>query len=70
MVNRGDLDALADKGTDLAAMRACHNDYPKAFTGLPLEVVEATNRLLHEYGLQTEVFTASREERTNNEPTD
>lgn len=60
MVNRRDLDMLAEKGTDFTAMRACHNYYPKAFTGLPLEVVAATNALLHEYGMTTGAFAASR----------
>lgn len=43
-------------GADLTRFTACHNYYPKPWTGLPLAEVAQVNRQLKTYGFQTMAF--------------
>ena len=53
------LVALSEAGARMDRLRACHNYYPKAHTGLPYHEAVKMNALLHEYGLEVGGFVAS-----------
>ena len=54
------LEMLKRAGARMDRLRACHNYYPKAHTGLPYREAVKMNALLHEYGLEVGGFVASR----------
>jgi uncharacterized protein len=51
---------LIEYSANIEKLRACHNFYPKASSGLKREAVSSKNRLFHQYGIQTGGFIASR----------
>ena len=53
------LEALKRAGAKMDRLRACHNYYPKAYTGLPYREAVNMTSLLHEYGLEVGGFVAS-----------
>ena len=56
---RDNLEALRKAGARMDRLRACHNYYPKAHTGLPYAEAVKMNSVLHEYGLEVGGFVAS-----------
>lgn len=49
---------LQGLGVDLSRIIACHNFYPKPFTGLSLSQVKAINAKLHQFGCKVMAFAA------------
>lgn len=55
-LTRGELRALRAAGADLSRFTACHNFYPKRFTGLALDDVRRANAWLADQNLETMAF--------------
>lgn len=51
-INRNELKALRAAGADFSRFTACHNFYPKPYTGLRVTDVRDANRLLESYGFE------------------
>lgn len=52
-VTKAELAAWREAGADLSRFAACHNYYPKQFTGLALEDVRIMNERLAAFGFET-----------------
>lgn len=55
-VTRDEISAWRAAGADLSRFSACHNYYPKRYTGLDIETVRASNELLSAQGFETIAF--------------
>jgi len=58
-VSSGELIAMATSGADFAALGACHNFYPRAYTGLSAAHLASQAEALASFGLRADVFVAS-----------
>jgi hypothetical protein len=56
---RGMFKKLESAGMNKQNIRACHNYYPKAYTGLTCEQVRSANSVIHEDGCRTAGFIPS-----------
>ncbi len=52
------LQSLQKANAQFDHLAACHNFYPKPYSGLSREDVQKQNRLCHQYGMQTMAFIA------------
>ncbi|HZW48858.1 MAG TPA: MupG family TIM beta-alpha barrel fold protein [Bacillota bacterium] len=52
------LEKLRQENTQFEHIAACHNFYPKPYSGLSRDYVLKQNKLCHQYGLQTMAFIA------------
>lgn len=50
------INALKDIGVNIGQLLACHNYYPKPYTGLSVKKVQIINQLLHENGIPVIAF--------------
>lgn len=57
------LEALEKKGLDLSKIMACHNYYPKPYTGLSIERLRMINERLHRYFIPVIAFVPGEERR-------
>ncbi|MGT2949908.1 hypothetical protein BU202_01110 [Streptococcus cuniculi] len=57
------LEALEKKGLDLSKIMACHNYYPKPYTGLSIERLRMINERLHHYFIPVIAFVPGEERR-------
>lgn len=55
-IGQKDMNQWQKLRADMTRFSACHNYYPKPWTGLSLPQVQAINRQLHAYGLETMAF--------------
>lgn len=58
LVDESYLRALAKKQIPEGHLAACHNFYPKPYSGLSLEYIQEQNRLCHQYGIPVVGFIA------------
>lgn len=59
----GVITAMKETGMDLSKIFACHNYYPKPYTGLSRDKVRAINQRLHSFGIKVISFIAGEERR-------
>lgn len=55
-ITRDEIAAWRAAGADLSRFSACHNYYPKRYTGLDIQAVRETNGLLAAQGFETIAF--------------
>lgn len=57
-INDDIVDSYREEGIDLTKIIACHNYYPKEYTGLAMGDVRAKNNYISSFGIRTMTFVA------------